>query len=202
MWQLYCQDGAAGAEFRQLQSSQGAVRAWAWNMSRMLMRHLATQPQPLALSADCQPPLLDGLRSLHPTLAHTLSRSARSASVSLKIINMRLKGWSGRLCGGGHLYIILSSSWIVFSCQTWNTWRLMSWFSHYLQFFPLRKCISHAGNYIIGFHVIGERRATHIVTLQKHAARSLSTLQKASFSKKMYTYTHTPTQICSWTLMH
>lgn len=68
MWQLYCRDGAAGAEFRQLQSSQGAVRAWAWNTSRMLMRHLATQPQPLALSTDCQPPLLDGHRSLNPML--------------------------------------------------------------------------------------------------------------------------------------
>lgn len=111
MWQLYCQDGAAGAEFRQLQSSQGAVRAWAWNMSRMLMRHLATQPQPLALSADCQPPLLDSLRSLHPILTHTLSRSARSASVSLKIINMQCNGCSGGLHGGGHLYIILSNAW-------------------------------------------------------------------------------------------
>ncbi len=171
-------------------------------MSRMLMRHLATQPQPLALSADCQPPLLDGLRSLHPILAHTLSRSARSASVSLKIINMRRKGCSGWLCGGGHLYIILSSSWIVFSCQTRNTWQLMSWFSNYLQVFPLRKCISHAGNGIIGSHVNGESRATHIVTLRKHAARSLSTLKKASFSKRMYTYTHAPTQIHSWTSMH
>lgn len=104
MWQLYCQDGAAGAEFRQLQSSQGAVRAWAWNMSRMLMRHLATQPQPLALSADCQPPLLDSLRSLHPILTHTLSRSARSASVWLKIINMQCNG-----CSGGPSICILSS---------------------------------------------------------------------------------------------
>lgn len=71
MWQLYCQDEAAGAEFRQLQSSQGAVRAWAWSLSRMLMRHLATQPQPLALSLSfaCQPPLLDGHEYLQ--LTHT-----------------------------------------------------------------------------------------------------------------------------------
>lgn len=64
---------------------------------------------------------------------------------------MQCKGCSGSLCGGGHLYIILSNAWTgCFHVKLETLDDLCHDLPIIYTVFPIRKCLSHTGIHING----------------------------------------------------